>query len=69
MQMSMKTGFYLFSELKTNRSRTAPQANWQYQHIRLIIMITVQMVSGFAMAMGTSLFHKGPIKHQCGLFL
>ena len=37
----------ILSIFRIYKSRTAPQANWQYQNIRLTI--TVQIVPGFAM--------------------
>ena len=55
----------ILSIFRISKNRTAPQANRQYQHI--CIIITVQMVPGFAM--WTPLSLKGSIKHQYGLFL
>ena len=55
----------VLSIFKISKNRTAPQPNCQYQKLRLII--TVQMMPGFAIWIPLSL--KGSIKHHYGLFL
>ena len=55
----------VLSIFKIVKNRTAPQPNCQYQKLRLII--TVQMMPGFAIWIPLSL--KGSIKHHYGLFL